>query len=141
MARAWWNGACELRIRLCVHRQPHTSPTAVGMYEHGFDSRICAPDSSHSLFLKGGNESSFGMTLKLPREGEDPDQPVCEVEDAALFEERFRPDSVSFSVRTDNGAADAGHVSRSGPFCSRPCWIHLSDSLCFPHLPHHSFSR
>ena len=115
------------------------------MYEHGFDSRICAPDSSHSLFLKGGNESSFGMTLKLPREGEDPDQSVCEVEDAASFEGRFRPDSVSFSVRTDNGAADAGHVSRSGPFFA-PIARARVGSFCeipilFPHLPHHSFSR
>ena len=40
-----------------------------GHYEHGFDSEVVAPDSSkHSLFLRGGNDSNFGMTLKLPKD-------------------------------------------------------------------------
>merc|ERR1719221_1350983 len=40
-----------------------------GHYEHGFDSSNHAPGSTHSLFLKGGNDSNFGMTLKLPAPG------------------------------------------------------------------------
>ena len=38
-----------------------------GHYEHGFDTEVCAPDgSTSSLYLKGGNDSNFGMTLRLP---------------------------------------------------------------------------
>ena len=40
-----------------------------GHYEHGFDSEVVAPDSSkNSLFLRGGNDSNFGMTLRLPKD-------------------------------------------------------------------------
>ncbi len=88
-----------------------------GHYEHGFDQQICAPGSSASLYLRGGNESNFGMTLKLPSpdagSGEDgapaalPED--AESEDPAAFDGAFRPDAVTFYVRTDNEHADAGH--------------------------------
>mmetsp|Transcript_4603 Transcript_4603/g.11213 ORF Transcript_4603/g.11213 Transcript_4603/m.11213 type:complete len:540 (+) Transcript_4603:63-1682(+) len=83
-------------------------------YEHGFDSEIVAPDSTHSLFLKGGNDSNFGMTLKLPTPNDDTGAPVtlpldAESDDPSVFDGQFRPDSVSFHVRTDNEKADAGH--------------------------------
>jgi len=80
-----------------------------GHYEHGFDTDVVAPNSMHSLFLKGGNESNFGMTLKLPTD----DLPLlpedAETEDPSVFNGQFRPDSVSFYVRTDSSNADAGH--------------------------------
>ena len=89
-----------------------------GHYEHGFDSQICAPGSSFSLYLRGGNDSNFGMTLKLPApshaEDGGRDTPVripdgAEAADASVFDGKFRPGSVSFYVRTDNEKADAGH--------------------------------
>lgn len=87
-----------------------------GHYEHGFDPVIRAPDSSYSLFLKGGNDSNFGMTLKLPAPaGADSDaDPAAlpdeaETEDPLAFDGNFCPASVTFYVRTDNERADAGH--------------------------------
>ena len=107
-----------------------------GHYEHGFDSEVCAPGSSGSLFLKGGNDSNFGMTLKLPSPSSNPsaDADVAvavtpaaaaaaaaaataaaaaasegESSEDAQFGGNFRPQSVSFYVRTDNERADAGH--------------------------------
>jgi len=86
-----------------------------GHYEHGFDAEVHAPDSLHSLFLKGGNDSNFGMTLKLPSPAASDDMDAthlraeAEIEDASVFNGSFRPDSVSFYVRTDNDRADAGH--------------------------------
>ena len=80
-----------------------------GHYEHGFDSTICAPGSSYSLFLKGGNDSNFGMTLKLPSPAaaeSDADAPLpalpedAETEDPQAFDGAFRPDSVTFHVRS-----------------------------------------
>lgn len=96
------------------------TPTILpGHYEHGFSSDICAPGSCGSLFLKGGNDSNFGMTLKLPTPikthgGDADDSPVmlpedAESDDPAAFDGHFRPSSVSFFVRTDNARADAGH--------------------------------
>ena len=88
-----------------------------GHYQHGFDHQICAPESRASLYLCGGNESTFGMTLKLPS----PDAGSAEESGAALlpedavsedptaFDGAFRPDAVTFYVRTDNKHADAGH--------------------------------
>jgi hypothetical protein len=92
-------------------RQPACLP---GHYEHGFDEQTCAPYSTHSLFLKGGNDSNFGMTLKLPTPTDDTGTPVAlpddaESDDPGAFDGAFRPDSVSFYVRTDNPNADAGH--------------------------------
>ena len=95
-----------------AHRVPSFLP---GHYEHGFDSEVCAPDSDYSLFLKGGNDSNFGMTLKLPTgTTDDPDAPAvlppdADSEDPSAFDGAFRPDSVTFFVRTDNERADAGH--------------------------------
>jgi len=89
-----------------------------GHYEHGFDHTICAPASSSSLYLRGGNESNFGMTLKLPSpataDSDTDGAPATLPEDAdtkdpAAFDGAFRPDSVTFYVRTDNEHADAGH--------------------------------
>ena len=105
-----------------------------GHYEHGFDSEVCAPGSSGSLFLKGGNDSNFGMTLKLPSPPNNlsvdadiavavtPAAPAApapapapaavsegESSEDAQFDGSFRPQSVSFYVRTDNERADAGH--------------------------------
>ena len=103
-------------LRCCLlHRVPNFLP---GHYEHGFDSETCAPNSSHSLFLKGGNDSNFGMTLKLPSptaadSGDDGGPAVlptdAETDDPLVFDGSFQPDSVSFYVRTDNERADAGH--------------------------------
>ena len=100
----------------CSHgRIPSFLP---GHYEHGFDASVCAPGSSYSLFLKGGNDSNFGMTLKLPSPAAadaDADGPPAvlpedaETEDPQAFDGRFCPHSVSFYVRTDNERADAGH--------------------------------
>ena len=100
-----------------------------GHYEHGFDVEVCAPGSSGSLYLKGGNDSNFGMTLKLPTPSSNPsadaDAAVTpaaaaataasasasegESSEDAQFDGNFRPQSVSFYVRTDNERADAGH--------------------------------
>eukprot|EP00908_Phaeocystis_cordata_P025286 Transcript_7738.p1 GENE.Transcript_7738~~Transcript_7738.p1 ORF type:complete len:543 (+),score=218.20 Transcript_7738:122-1750(+) len=84
-----------------------------GHYEHGFDSEICAPGSSVSLYLRGGNDSNFGMTLKLPAVPQDgtpgPSEGAEGADEAAAAEGGFRPQSVSFYVRTDNERADAGH--------------------------------
>lgn len=89
-------------------RQPAFLP---GHYEHGFDSVIVAPKSKYSLFLKGGNDSNFGMALKLPTTPNDAVDlpPNAESEDPSVFDGQFKPDSVSFYVRTDNEKADAGH--------------------------------
>ena len=99
----------------------HPLPTALGRtpaflpghYEHGFDSEICAPGSSVSLYLRGGNDSNFGMTLKLPAVPQDgtpgPSEGAEGADEAAAAEGGFRPQSVSFYVRTDNERADAGH--------------------------------
>ncbi len=120
----------------------------LGHYEHGFDAECRAPRSSHSLFLKGGNEANFGMTLKLPSfchndaarpasgrvataaVAQPPAVPApdwfgveqppqlselargLDADEATLahtFDGAFRPDLVSFYVRTDDTAADAGH--------------------------------
>ena len=90
---------------------------------------VCAPGSSGSLYLKGGNDSNFGMTLKLPTPSSNPsadaDAAVTpaaaaataasasasegESSEDAQFDGNFRPQSVSFYVRTDNERADAGH--------------------------------
>lgn len=103
------------------HRQPASSPLHhESQYSHGFDSEVAAPGSSHSLYLSGGNDANFGMTLKLPAtalEAEPPEHsPVAgggpgesEYEDAAALNGKFQPDAVSFYVRTDNSLADAGH--------------------------------
>ncbi len=87
-----------------------------GHYEHGFDLDITAPDSTSSLYLRGGNDSNFGMTLRLPAPSAeaDPDGPPtlpeeAETEDPSSFDGAFRPESVAFYVRTDNEKADAGH--------------------------------
>jgi len=89
-----------------------------GHYEHGFDSNNHAPGSTHSLFLKGGNDSNFGMTLKLPAPGPaglTETSPTGEYEwpedmnEENFFDGHFRPDAVGFHVRTDNERADAGH--------------------------------
>jgi hypothetical protein len=113
------------------HRTPAFLP---GHYEHGFDVEVCAPGSSGSLYLKGGNDSNFGMTLKLPTPSSNPsaDADVAvavtpaaaaataaaaasasasegESSEDAQFDGNFRPQSVSFYVRTDNERADAGH--------------------------------
>jgi len=88
-----------------------------GHYEHGFDDSVCAPNSSHSLYLKGGNDSNFGMTLKLPSpqsEAESDGAPALFPEDELAegtyaFDGNFRPNAVTFYVRTDNERADAGH--------------------------------
>ena len=134
---------CVLRLR--SHRLPpaftprgppsrRTPAFLPGHYEHGFDSEVCAPGSSGSLFLKGGNDSNFGMTLKLPSPSSiasaDADVAVVvppalaaaataaaaaaaasegESSEDAQFDGNFRPQSVSFYVRTDNERADAGH--------------------------------
>jgi hypothetical protein len=88
-----------------------------GHYEHGFDPAVCAPGSNFSLYLKGGNDSNFGMTLRLPSPT-DADADVggatvlpddTETEDPLAFDGNFQPNSVSFYVRTDNEKADAGH--------------------------------
>ena len=42
-----------------MRRVPNFLP---GHYEHGFDDHVRAPGSSYSLFLKGGNDTNFGMT-------------------------------------------------------------------------------
>lgn len=98
-----------------MHRVPSFLP---GHYEHGFDASVCAPGSSYSLFLKGGNDSNFGMTLKLPSpaaaESDADGAPAAlpedaETEDPEAFDGAFRPNSVTFYVRTDNERADAGH--------------------------------
>ncbi|EOD26324.1 hypothetical protein EMIHUDRAFT_450242 [Emiliania huxleyi CCMP1516] len=101
--------------------QPASSPLHhESQYSHGFDSEVAAPGSSHSLYLSGGNDANFGMTLKLPAtalEAEPPEHsPVAgggpgesEYEDAAALNGKFQPDAVSFYVRTDNSLADAGH--------------------------------
>ena len=89
-----------------------------GHYEHSFDTEVAAPGSRMSLSLKGGNEANFGMTMRLPApsDASDPlDGPPsalpadAETEDPDAFDGSFRPDSVSFYVRTDNAYADAGH--------------------------------
>ena len=97
-----------------ARRVPNFLP---GHYDHGFDTTVTAPGSCTSLFLKGGNDSNFGMTLKLPSpemadtETEDRRElPAnAESEDPEAFDGAFRPDSVTFHVRTDNAFADAGH--------------------------------
>ena len=103
------------------HRQPASSPLHhESQYSHGFDSEVAAPGSSHSLYLSGGNDANFGMTLKLPAtalEAEPPEHSPAagggpgesEYEDAAALNGKFQPDAVSFYVRTDNSLADAGH--------------------------------
>ena len=95
-----------------------------GHYEHGFDTEVCAPDgSTSSLYLKGGNDSNFGMTLRLPAPAAgadddggggpaEPPRPLpedAESEDPSAFDGAFKPQSVAFYVRTDHGRADAGH--------------------------------
>jgi len=93
------------RLSRATRRVPNVLP---GHYEHGFDSTICAPGSNYSLFLKGGNDSNFGMTLRLPSPmaaESDPDgTPAAlpedaETEDPHAFDGNFRPDSVTFYVR------------------------------------------
>ena len=107
----------HLLCHLSSRRLPNNLP---GHYEHGFDHIVTAPGSDHSLFLKGGNDSNFGMTLKLPSPslaGQDSDADGApavlpedaETEDPSAFDGHFRPDSVTFYVRTDNERADAGH--------------------------------
>lgn len=97
----------------------------MGHYTHGFDSAVAAPGSSHSLFLEGGNEANFGMTLKLPPSsksgadesgsGSEPNSPTVpptgesEQEDAVALNGAFKPDAVSFYVRSSSNSADAGH--------------------------------
>ena len=54
-----------------------------GHYEHGFDPVIRAPDSSYSLFLKGGNDSNFGMTLRLPAPAAGADDDAAEAPETA----------------------------------------------------------
>ena len=49
-------------------RIPNFQP---GHYEYGFDENMSAPGSSFSLYLNGGNDSNFGMTLKLPSPAHD----------------------------------------------------------------------
>jgi hypothetical protein len=97
-------------------RIPNFQP---GHYEYGFDENMSAPGSSFSLYLNGGNDSNFGMTLKLPSPAHDANSdgdgtPLvlpedAESEDPLAFDGNFQPDSVSFYVRTDNERADAGH--------------------------------
>ena len=82
---------------------------------------MAAPGSKHSLFLRGGNEANFGMTLKLPSgkggedSGSEPNSPTVappgesEEEDPAVLHGELRPDAVSFYVRTSSKDADAGH--------------------------------
>ena len=89
-----------------------------GHYEHGFDQQTCAPGSSSSLYLRGGNESNFGMTLRLPSPiSSDADADVLtklpedsESDDPSVFDGAFKPEAVSFYARTDNANADAGHL-------------------------------
>uniref|UniRef100_A0A7S4BM30 BTB domain-containing protein n=1 Tax=Chrysotila carterae TaxID=13221 RepID=A0A7S4BM30_CHRCT len=84
-----------------------------GHYEHGFDSELAAPGSEHSLFLKGGNDANFGMTLKLPSQGgghaESVATQMSSDSEAEAAPSPFRPDAVSFYVRTNSASADAGH--------------------------------
>jgi hypothetical protein len=77
---------------------------------------VCAPGSDFSLYLKGGNDSNFGMTLKIPGPDLDIDGhlvPALPNSTASqypgFFDGAFRPDAVIFQVRTDNAFADAGH--------------------------------
>lgn len=80
-----------------------------------------APGSKHSLYLQGGNDANFGMTLKLPSaknfddsssELNSPSAPptdVSEEEDPSVLNGEFKPSAVSFYVRTSSEDADAGH--------------------------------
>ena len=95
-----------------------------GHYEHGFDSEVCAPGSSSSLYLKGGNDSNFGMTLKLPIQSQpgvvDMDGAVAAAEtdaDEAAFDGSFKPQSVSF-LCARCPASDRARVPRLAPLCA-----------------------
>mmetsp|Transcript_13318 Transcript_13318/g.35535 ORF Transcript_13318/g.35535 Transcript_13318/m.35535 type:complete len:576 (+) Transcript_13318:113-1840(+) len=77
-------------------------------YEYGFDEDISATGHP-SMFLKGGNDSNFGMVMTvLPSKGDgfeedhdsDPERNDLE---------KFQPARVTFYVRTDSPNSDAGH--------------------------------
>lgn len=107
---AWTDERARARVR-GVGRVPNFLP---GHYEHGFDDSVCAPNSSHSLYLKGGNDSNFGMTLKLPSpqsEAESDGAPALFPEDELAegtyaFDGNFRPNAVTFYVRRPPVDAD-----------------------------------
>jgi len=91
---------------------------------------VCAPGSSSSLYLKGGNDSNFGMTLKLPIQSQpgvvDMDGAVAAAEtdaDEAAFDGSFKPQSVSF-LCARCPASDRARVlhlaPRPSPLSARP---------------------
>ena len=78
---------------------------------------MCAPGSSSSLYLKGGNDSNFGMTLKLPVQSQpgvvDMDGAVAAAEtdaDEAAFDGSFKPQSVSFLCARCPATARVSHT-------------------------------
>lgn len=84
---------------------------------------MVAPGSKHSLYLQGGNDANFGMTLKLPSSknfddsgsSSEPNSPSVpptgesEEEDPVALNGRFCPSALSFYVRTSSEDSDAGH--------------------------------
>lgn len=69
-------------------------------YEYGFDEDVSATGHP-SMFLKGGNDSNFGMVMTvLPSKG---DGAFEEESDTVRPElETFQPHRVTFYVRTDS---------------------------------------
>mmetsp|Transcript_10653 Transcript_10653/g.27658 ORF Transcript_10653/g.27658 Transcript_10653/m.27658 type:complete len:575 (+) Transcript_10653:126-1850(+) len=76
-------------------------------YEYGFDVDVSATGNP-SMFLKGGNDSNFGMVMTVMRENSSAFEDDQEVGQATELE-RFQPARVTFYVRTDSPDSDAGH--------------------------------
>jgi len=76
-------------------------------YEYGFDQDVSATGHP-SMFLKGGNDSNFGMVMTvLPSKGDGAFEDESEHDRSEL--EAFQPGRVTFYVRTDSPNSDAGH--------------------------------
>lgn len=82
-------------------------------YEYGFDEDVSATGLP-SMFLKGGNDSNFGMVMTMqPSKSDGAFEEESNTERPEL--EAFQPDRVTFYVRTDspNSGAAAPPLSHA----------------------------
>lgn len=80
-------------------------------YEYGFDVDVSATGNP-SMFLKGGNDSNFGMVMTVMRENSSAFEDDTELGPTNELE-RFQPARVTFYVRTDS--PDSGAPPRRAP--------------------------
>lgn len=96
----------SVRVRPLAHPLACRKVTCETHYDYGFDEDVSATGHP-SMFLKGGNDSNFGMVMTvLPSKSDGAFEDDSDTERPPDLE-TFQPARVTFYVRTDSPTSGA----------------------------------